>query len=197
MEQVDAGCPQGTMVAGGMWWGGGVEWLTALGDLVLPTSCAGCGGPGRLCPACARALRTEAVSARPDPAPPGMRACFAAGPYDGVLRAAILHCKERGRRGLAAELGAALARAVIAGWPDPAVGPVVLVPVPGTARAIRQRQGDHMVRLARAAGRELRARGFAAAVAIPLRGRPKADPAGPGRGRRGGARRARCAPRAG
>jgi predicted amidophosphoribosyltransferase len=174
-----------------------VEWLAALSDLVLPTSCAGCGGPGRLCAACARTLRTEPMSARPDPAPAGLPACFAAGPYEGVLRAAILQYKERGRRGLASELGAALARSVRAGWPDPAVGPVVLVPVPGTAKAIRERQGDHMVRLARSARRELRAHGFAAAVATPLRARPKTDSAGLDREQRAAAAREAFALRAG
>jgi predicted amidophosphoribosyltransferase len=174
-----------------------VHWLAALSDLVLPTSCAGCGGPGRLCPACVRALWTPPVSARPEPAPAGLPVCFAAGAYDGVLRSAILHYKERGRRGLAAELGVALGRAVRAGWPDPAVGSVVLVPVPGTARAIRERQGDHMVRLARVARRDLSAHGYAAVLATPLRARPKADSAGLDRVQRAAAARHAFVVRAG
>jgi predicted amidophosphoribosyltransferase len=72
-------------------------------------------------------------------------------------------------------LGAVLARSVAAGW---AAGvPVAVVPIPATAAAIRARHGDHMLRLARIAARDLRAAGIPAGVAPALRARPKADSA--------------------
>jgi predicted amidophosphoribosyltransferase len=152
----------------------------ALLDLVLPTECGGCGGPAGLagiCPACTKVLAEPARWTRPQPAPPGLPECFAGGEYDGELRSLILAYKEKGRRGLSAALGSALAQAVRAGWPDPALGPVVLVPVPATAAAVRARHGDHMLRLARRAAVRLRAAGYAAAVASPVRALPRPDSA--------------------
>jgi predicted amidophosphoribosyltransferase len=175
-------------------WGGPVELFAALADLVLPASCVGCGAAGGpLCRPCAREVWAgPGVAAAVGPLP-----CLAAGPYEGVLRDAILHYKERGRRGLAGFLGATLGRAVSAGWPDPAAGPVVLVPVPGTAKSIRARQGDHMLRLARHAERYLRSNGYPVAVVRPLRARPKADSAGLDREQRAAAARHAFAPRSG
>lgn len=152
-----------------------MELFAALADLVLPASCVGCGAAGgSLCRPCA----AQVWSGPEVVAPVGSLTCVAAGPYEGVLREAILHYKERGRRGLAGVLGATLGRAVEAGWPDPGGGPVVLVPVPGTAKSIRARQGDHMLRLAQGARRYLRAHGYAVAVVRPLRARAKPDSAG-------------------
>ena len=119
---------------------------------------------------------------RPRPAPAGLPACVAGGDYDGVLRNLILTYKERGRRGLAAPLGDLLGAVVRSGWPEPRLNaaaarpaPVVLVPVPATAAAIRARHGDHMVRLAMRAVRWLIAHGQPAVVARPLWALPKAD----------------------
>ena len=53
-----------------------------------------------------------------------------------------------------------------------------MIPVPSTARAMRERHGDHMARLATHAVRRLRAAGWhAAEVAQPLRALPRADSA--------------------
>ncbi len=154
--------------------------LAALADLVLPADCAGCGSahvPLRqgACVACAAALsalRPRVV--RPDPAPPGLPACVAAGEYAGPLREALLAYKERGRVSLAAPLGALLAESVAT-----AAGgtrrPVLLVPVPSTPAAIRARHGDHVRRLADRAARTLRRAGWPAAVAQPVRALPKPD----------------------
>lgn len=71
----------------------------------------------------------------------------AAAPYEGGARAALLAYKERGRRDLVLPLAQAL-RAVLRTLPAGAI-----VPVPSSAAAARARGGDHLLRLARAAGR--------------------------------------------
>lgn len=125
--------------------------FAALLDLLLPTICAGCATPGAaLCATCAAAL------SRPYRHVPatglGLPPVCVAGRYDGVVRAAILAYKERGRRELSRALGGALAAAVaavLATLPGrPATTGVVLVPVPSRAAAARARGGDHMRRLA-------------------------------------------------
>jgi predicted amidophosphoribosyltransferase len=155
---------------------------TAVTDLVLPAGCAGCGVervPLRhgVCDACVCELTAlRPGPARPTPAPEGLPPCGALGPYGGPLREALLAYKERGRHGLAVPLGALLADAVghsVGGAPVR----VLLVPVPDTARAARSRHGDHMRRLAANAAASLRRAGWPAAVARPLRARPRADSA--------------------
>ncbi|MFX0594256.1 ComF family protein [Melissospora conviva] len=150
-----------------------------LSDLVLPTACAGCRADGvRLnsgfCRPCAVGLQSlRPAQVRPSPAPAGMPPCVALGPYAGVLREAILSYKERGRHALARPLGELLAVAVAR-----AVGPsrsVLLIPVPSTARAARQRHGDHLRRLAGHAGARLRRSGWSVVLAQPLRALPRPD----------------------
>lgn len=122
--------------------------LADLLDLVLPRACAGCAAPGRaLCAACTAALGPPRRH-RPTPCPPGLPPLVAAASYDGVVRAALLAHKERGRLGLARPLGAALATAVLA--LDPPRG-VLVVPVPSSRAAVRARGQDHARRLAVAA----------------------------------------------
>ncbi|MGH8869221.1 MAG: ComF family protein, partial [Actinomycetes bacterium] len=107
----------------------GARLLTALVDLVLPEECAGCGAAGRvLCPACAVMLAGPArLRTTAGPAAGRLPPVYVVADYGGPVRAALLAYKDRGRRGLANSLGAALARAVTAGVPE---GPVLLVPVP-------------------------------------------------------------------
>ena len=119
--------------------------LRTVGDLILPRPCVACGRPdGPLCRWCGPAGAPAAVRVT-------ALAVWAAGGYDAGLRTALLAYKERGRLDLARPLGTLLAGAV-----DAAVagqdGPVCLVPVPSSARARRDRGGDHVLRLARAAG---------------------------------------------
>lgn len=154
--------------------------LADLADLVLPVDCAGCGARARslrlgFCSSCVTALAAlRPGPVRPDPAPPGLPPCVALGGYDGVLREALLSYKERGRHRLARPLGRLLADVVAE-----AVGtrPALLVPVPATSRAARQRHGDHLDRLTRHAVARLRAAGCPAAVAQPLRALPRPDSA--------------------
>jgi predicted amidophosphoribosyltransferase len=152
-----------------------------LADLVLPGNCAGCGAgaPGSLCPTCTAVLaglRPHAV--RPTPAPAGLPACIALGAYDGVLREVLLAYKERGRHVLARPLGDWLAAAIAAavrqaGYPQET--PVLLVPVPDTSAAARERYGDHMHRLARRAVVRLNSTGWPAGLAAPVMTRPRVD----------------------
>jgi predicted amidophosphoribosyltransferase len=163
-----------------------VSWLAGafadLADLVLPADCAGCAAPGRrlrhgVCRSCADELWTlSPAPARPSPEPAGLPHTVALGGYEGVLREALLAYKERGRHGLAAPLGALLAEAVAAAaGPD---RPLLLVPVPSSPAAARDRGGDHLARLARHTGRRLRGAGRRATVARPLCALPRADSAG-------------------
>jgi predicted amidophosphoribosyltransferase len=160
--------------------------VSGLADLVLPGACAGCAAerlPLRYgtCDACA--ARLEALSpfpAAPVPPPPGMPPCHAVGPYGGPLRSVLLAYKERGRHRLARPLGALLAGAVAAAAVRAGGGPqtpLVLLPVPSTARAIRERHGDHMARLTTHAVRRLRSAGWQARLAQPLRALPRPDSA--------------------
>jgi predicted amidophosphoribosyltransferase len=154
----------------------------ALADLVLPTACAGCGAervPLRsgACAVCVTALSAlTPYRTAPVPPPRGMPPCVAAGPYGGALRGMLLAYKEKGRHRLAWPLGALLAGAVAAVAPDRGC-PVLVVPVPSTGRAARERHGDHMARLAAHAVRRLRAAGWQADVTQPLRAAPRPDSA--------------------
>nr|WP_221204170.1 ComF family protein [Modestobacter versicolor] len=139
----------------------------ALADLVLPRTCAGCAVPGAvLCRRCALLL-TRPRLAQPRRHPPGFPPTVAAGGYAGPVRPAVLAFKEHGRAELAAPLGTALAlaaAAVLTGAP-PGAGPVLLVPVPSSAAAVRRRGRDHVRELAEAAAAELRAAGVPARTA--------------------------------
>lgn len=162
--------------------------VAALADLVLPADCAGCGAPapertatGGICADCAAVLaRLRPYETAPTPAPYGLPTCVALGPYDGVLRELVLAYKDRGRHRLARPLGVHLARGVAAcavrlGHPPGA--PVIVIPVPSSAAAARERHGDHMRRLARDAVRTLEGRGWPAAMAVAASARPRADSA--------------------
>lgn len=155
--------------------------LGPLADLVLPRVCAGCGSPGELvCPRCARWL-THPHLARPRRHPDGFPPTVAAGPYAGPVKPAVLAFKEHGRAELAGPLGAALAVSVVAvcAAARDGPGPVLLVPVPSSRTALRERGRDHVGELTVSAVRELRAAGVDARRARLLgrRGRV-ADSAG-------------------
>jgi predicted amidophosphoribosyltransferase len=158
-----------------------VNTWSALVDLVLPAECAGCAVSrehrGGLCAECAAALAAATPQrVQPEPTPPGLPRCVALAAYAGSLRGAILAYKERGRHTLAGPLGDRLADVTVAALGGQRSS-VLLVPVPATAAAARDRYGDHMLRLARRAAGELARRGWPATVAGPLRARPRADSA--------------------
>lgn len=123
-------------------------------DLVLPGRCVGCAAPGPLL--CAGCLRPGELTRTVR----GLGTVHAAAEYDGAIRTALVHYKERGRHGLLRPLAALLDLAVLSAVSARAVGldlnaPAVLVPVPSSRRAARRRGGDHMCRLARATGVDL------------------------------------------
>ncbi len=154
----------------------------ALADLVLPVACAGCGAermPLRygVCASCVTSLEAlRPYPTAPVPPPRGMPPCVAVGAYAGPLRSVLLAYKEKGRHRLAGPLGAMLAGAIADVARDPGV-PVLVVPVPSTGRAARERHGDHMTRLGAHAVRRLRAGGWQADLIRPLRVTPRPDSA--------------------
>ena len=160
--------------------------LGALTDLVLPSDCAGCGVPtitgiGGVCGDCMAELsRLVPYETAPTPTPYGLPTCIALGRYDGVLRELVLAYKDRGRHRLARPLAAQLARGVAAcavRLGNPLGSPVVVIPVPSTAAAARQRHGDHMRRLARQTVRTLNGLGWPAAMVLAAAARPRPDSA--------------------
>lgn len=161
----------------------GAEVGRSLAELILPAGCAGCGADREplaygACAGCAAALhRLVPAAACPYPVPAGLPRCVAVGGYDGVLREVLLAYKERGRHRLARPLGVLLAGAVVEVLGGRPATPVVLLPVPSTARAVRQRQGDHLARLTRHAAHRLRSAGWAVSVQQPLRALPRPDSA--------------------
>jgi len=136
--------------------------LSGLVDLALPSSCAGCATDGPvLCIGCASGLEGRAHLTRPDPAPDGLPPTWAVAAYAGAVRAAVVAHKEEGRRALARQLGAALARSVTATWDVVGQGSsgglpeLLLVPAPSRAAAVRARGGDPTLALARSAAAHL------------------------------------------
>src|SRR3954453_21401350 len=145
--------------------------LSALADLVLPRTCAGCGVPGWvLCPRCAALLAVPRL-ATPRRFPWGFPPTAAAGGYRGPVRAAVNAFKEQGRTELGRPLGTALALAVAAVVSAAPRGPVLLVPVPSSPAALRRRGRDHVGELTGRAVAELRDAGVAAGEARLLRRR--------------------------
>jgi predicted amidophosphoribosyltransferase len=152
--------------------------FAALVDLVLPTSCGGCGGSGvAWCDGCADRVSSAPVRVPSSPWLPGLPPVVAGGVYEGPLREAVNAYKEHGRHGLAAVLGDRLAVAVRTCVPAGCAG-VLAVPLPATAAAARRRFGDHVARLARRAAAGITLAGVPAAVGFPLRALPRPDSVG-------------------
>lgn len=118
------------------------EFLASLADVLVPSRCAGCQAAGfDCCPACLAAFGPPQPVQVPGVGPP----VYALADYSGPARQLVLAFKERGRHTLASWFGALVAVAL------PMIGapPWWLVPAPSRASAVRQRGGDHMVRIAR------------------------------------------------
>lgn len=138
-------------------------WRTGI-DLVLPVRCLGC---DRRADAWCEPCRAAALDLHVREHRCGLRTVAAAW-YDADVREAILGYKERSRRDLARPLGwflQAAVEVVSEGLTAP-----VLVPMPSTARAVRARGGDHMLRLARTAA-------GAGRIVVVLGARPGPDSA--------------------
>lgn len=155
--------------------------LSALLDALFPGDCAGCDRPGPLwCDRCAASLLGPGRPAWPTPCPPGLPQPAAVARYDGAVRSALIAYKEQGTLALAAPLGAALSRSLLALPAVPVAGrPLALVPMPSSRARRRERGDDVVARLAREAARRLRGRSRPVRVVPALRvARPVADSAG-------------------
>lgn len=133
------------------------SWAATAGDLLLGAVCPGCRRPGwGLCWGCRADLtarRPTLVPVRSGTAPVTMACCR----YDTLLSHLVTAHKDHGALGLAPVLAGRLALSVHAllrscRWE----GPVLLVPVPSAAAAVRRRGYDATATLARLAGRRLR-----------------------------------------
>lgn len=162
---------------------------TALLALAVPVECPGCGAVDvRLCRRCAADLGAPAVRVPVALAAPAW-ACAA---YQGAASRCVVAWKDRGRLDLTPALGAALGRAVAAALLATTAAPlsagaVLLVPVPSSAAARRDRGADVTAALARAAARELRHQGLRVRVrAVLQQQRRVADQAGLGAAARRG-----------
>jgi predicted amidophosphoribosyltransferase len=150
-----------------------VPGLADLSDLVWPRRCVACG--------VANAAWCAACRGHPERLPIEIGdgvVVFAAGRYEGPRRSALLAYKERGRRELAQALAEQLTAVIRA---DDALArfraqPLVLVPVPSSARARRARGGDHLIPVVRRAARSL---GYPMVRALEF-DRPVQDSAGLG-----------------
>ncbi len=151
-------------------------------DLVAPGRCAGCARlvPVPLCELCAAVLRGGEPLARWIATPTGAVPVFAAAPYDGCVRAALIAYKERGRRDVGAELASALTgAAVTAARSGLLASSALLAPVPSSRAAVRERGYDAVSLLARRTACQLRGLGFDTTTAPVLRHvRAVADQAG-------------------
>jgi predicted amidophosphoribosyltransferase len=140
-------------------------------DLLLGTVCVGCAAPGRvLCRGCEAALPRGGRVCWPAPTPPGLAVPYAAGAYDGLLKALVNAHKEHGVLALAGPLGRVLgdvAGDLVADL-APTAASLVLVPVPSRRAVVRDRGHDPLLRVAREAARRLRRRGLDARVRQPL-----------------------------
>lgn len=121
-----------------------------VGDLLLGTCCAGCGGVGRgVCDDCAShfwAQPRQVATASGVPV-------FALAEYSAPLDQVLIAHKERANWQLATPLGQRLAAAIQLLQADHQR--IEVVPVPSSATAIRQRGYDHSHALARAAIRTI------------------------------------------
>jgi len=147
-------------------------------DLLLGSTCAVCGRPGRaLCGPCRQALPRRATTCWPTPRPSGLARPVAAGDYDGALKQLVNAHKEQHRFALAAPLGDLLALSVMGhAGPPPSLGApcapstrVVLVPVPSRPAVVRRRGHDPLLRITVRAAVRLRDLGVQTGVVRLLR----------------------------
>lgn len=161
----------GTMTVGrtASWTGCASPSLFGSGQrLLLPRGCAGCDEPDAvLCMRCRNAFLDSQRRALPQSS---MRFGYACGRYDGVVRQAILRWKDHGDEECTALFALLLEHlaaciGLLQAWT--ACG-ILIVPVPSSARSIRQRGRWHMLGLAKKLVALLRRRGMDASVAPVL-----------------------------
>ena len=164
-----------------------VKPIASVLELLLPSRCAGCGRFDEaefrlrgLCPPCLAEVRQSVPMTWDIPVPSTeiVVPTFAAAAYDGVIRAALLDYKERGRLCLRRELAGSLAVSVF-GTVAGDASSFVLVPVPSATATRRARGHDPVGAMAATAAGYLRAKGLQVEVRAALRqGRTVADQSG-------------------
>lgn len=135
-------------------------------EMGLPTTCGGCGTPGATwCAGCADDAGRGGFPGGPrqlcpTPCPAGFPPTWAAAPYDGASRLALVAFKDENRRDLETVLAPMLAAAMAAALARDAHlrrvltsgnGPVLVVPVPSSRSAVRRRGDSPLELLTRAA----------------------------------------------
>ena len=142
--------------------GGRTGWWAATADLLLGAGCPGCGTPWwGACPVCRAHLQAQPTRlTTPDPSPAGFPLTATAGPYDDIHRGLLTAHKEDQALMLTALLGDRLAASVdelLRVRRVPFDEPVIVVPVPSAAAAVRERGFDATCAMARRAVRRLSA----------------------------------------
>jgi predicted amidophosphoribosyltransferase len=158
-------------------------WVAAAGDLLLGASCHGCGAAWwGICPHCRQLLSTRRPGwTRPDPCPAGFPPTITSSAYDPVLRGLINAHKERQALGLTGVLADRLAGSIhvlLTALGHGEHEPVVLIPVPSSAGAVRRRGFDATLAMARWAARRLRVRYPISVAATLVQTRGVRDQAG-------------------
>jgi predicted amidophosphoribosyltransferase len=126
-------------------------------DLSMPATCAGCYREGTaLCRECRLALDVRSGSQGlppelPSDLPAALLQLEWCAPFTGIARRAIDQLSDAGERRIAAPLGQVLANR----WTVAGAGGDVLVPVPASAKRVRDCGYDQGALLARSAGRRL------------------------------------------
>lgn len=136
------------------------KWWSATADLLLGARCAGCQEPWwGACPACREHVLTQLTRlTEPMPAPVGFPLTATASSYDAVHRGLLHAHKEEQALMLTSLLGDRLAASVLellTVREVPAEEPIVLVPMPSAAAAVRDRGFDATAALAGRAARTL------------------------------------------
>jgi ComF family protein len=140
------------------------EWLAAAGDLLLGSSCHGCGRPWwGICPHCRQDLAgRQPFRTTPVPCPDGFPITVTSSPYDSLLRQVINAHKERQALTLTRFLAERLALSVHVLLAQETfalhTSRIVLIPIPSAARTVRQRGFDATQSMARLAARRLSVR---------------------------------------
>ncbi|HEY5786368.1 MAG TPA: ComF family protein [Microlunatus sp.] len=135
-------------------------WWAATADLLLGAGCPGCGTPWwGACPVCREHLQAQPTRlTAPDPSPAGFPLTATAGPYDDIHRGLLTAHKEDQALMLTALLGDRLAASLgelLRVRRVPTEEPVLVVPVPSAAAAVRERGFDATGALAKRAVRRL------------------------------------------
>lgn len=153
-----------------------------VGSVLLPARCPGCGALADVCPACLAWLGNPArpVEQIAGLHPVGLTGIpvMAVAAYAGSVRSLVIAWKDQDRPVFSPVIAAGIARAAMGfgSLPDSFEptgasprDPLVLVPVPASAAAIRRRGGDLLADAARLAAERLVRRGIAARSERSLR----------------------------